>query len=112
MSVASLHARPKNVIPAGSVPRVYPIGTLIAGQPVVGENSWLLSPCGVLRSPISRGGLLHVGYTNASSFSPSIVLSTAARSLSRYSVSALHSADSGPCSLLSFACSRLRRTLG
>ena len=59
--VGSLQARPKNVSPAGNVPRVNPIGTLIDGQPVVGEKTWLLSPCGVLRSPIRRGGLLHVG---------------------------------------------------
>ena len=34
---------------------------VIAGQPVRGESTWLLSPCGVLRSPMSRGGLLQVG---------------------------------------------------
>lgn len=40
ISLPSLHARPKNVIPAGSaLPRVYPIGTVIAGKPVVGEKS-------------------------------------------------------------------------
>ena len=62
MSPLSSHARPKNVMPAGSrLSRVYPIGTLIAGKPVVGEKNWLLSPCGVFRSPMSRGGLLHVG---------------------------------------------------
>src|SRR5262245_31971427 len=61
-SVASLHGRPKNWRPAGRVsPRVNPIGTVIAGNPVLGENNWLLSPPGVLRSPMSRGGLLHVG---------------------------------------------------
>ena len=37
------------------------IGTVIDGKPVEGEKSWLLSPCGVFRSPINRGGLLHVG---------------------------------------------------
>ena len=58
----SSKARPRIDIPAGSVLfRVYPIGTVIAGIPVVGENTWLLSPAGVLRSPISRGTLLHVG---------------------------------------------------
>src|SRR5690606_33041660 len=36
MSVPYDHARPKNVMPAGSVPRVYPIGTWMAGNPVVG----------------------------------------------------------------------------
>src|SRR3954469_19490899 len=61
ISFPSLHARPKKVIPAGrAFPRVYPIGTVIAGKPVVGENPWLLSPAGVLRSPINRGGLLQV----------------------------------------------------
>ncbi len=40
ISFPSLHGRPKNVIPAGSAfPRVYPIGTVIAGKPVVGENN-------------------------------------------------------------------------
>jgi len=63
------------------------IGTETAGKPVVGANTWLLSPCGVLRSPISRGGLLHVGYTNASSFRASIVFRTAARTCSRYAAS-------------------------
>jgi hypothetical protein len=37
------------------------MGTWIAGKPVVGEKNWLLSPPGVFRSPISLGGLLHVG---------------------------------------------------
>ena len=61
ISRASSHGRPKSWSPDGSVPRVWPIGTVIAGKPVLGANSWLLSPCGVLRSPMSRGGLLHVG---------------------------------------------------
>ena len=39
MSVGSLHARPNNVTPAGSSPRVYPIGTVMAGNPVLGEKS-------------------------------------------------------------------------
>ena len=62
MSVASSHARPKIVMPAGSVSsRVKPIGTLMAGKPDVGENIWLLSPACV-SSPIERrGGKLHVG---------------------------------------------------
>ena len=34
------------------------MGTWTAGKPVVGEKNWLLSPCGVPRSPIGRGGLL------------------------------------------------------
>ena len=65
----SLHARPKNVMPAGSRPsRVHPIGTVMAGKPVVGENTWLLSPaCCCDVAPISCGGWLHVGYTSASS---------------------------------------------
>jgi hypothetical protein len=46
MSVDSLQGLPKNWSPAGSVPRVYPIGTVTAGKPVLGENSWLLSPAG------------------------------------------------------------------
>ena len=62
MSVGSDQGRPYSCSPAGNrSPRVYPIGTVIAGNPVLGENSWLLSPAGVLRSPISRGGLLQVG---------------------------------------------------
>src|ERR1039457_1379068 len=90
MSFPSLQARPKNVMPAGSVLfRVYPIGTVIAGKPVVGEKSWLLSPAGVLRSPMRRGGLLHVGYTSASSFNESIVRVTAARKRSRIASRAL-----------------------
>jgi hypothetical protein len=35
-------------------------GTVMAGKPVAGEKIWLLSPAGVLRSPMSRG-LLQVG---------------------------------------------------
>ena len=43
ISVASSHARPKNVIPAGSrLSRVYPIGTWIDGQPVVGTGPFQL----------------------------------------------------------------------
>ena len=62
ISRASSNARPKIVMPAGNeLLRDHPIGTVIAGMPVVGEKIWLLSPAGVLRSPISRGGLLHVG---------------------------------------------------
>jgi hypothetical protein len=57
-----VNARPRIDIPAGNVLlRVYPIGTVIVGIPVVGEKTWLLSPDGVLRSPINRGTLLHVG---------------------------------------------------
>ena len=37
------------------------LGTVIAGMPVVGENTWLLSPAGVCMSPITRGGKLQVG---------------------------------------------------
>ena len=40
-----------------------PIGTVTAGKPVLGLKSRLLSPCGVFRSPIVRGGLLDVGFT-------------------------------------------------
>ena len=43
--------------PAGSSPRVCPSGTLMAGYPFAGEKNWLLSPCGVLRSPMIRGGV-------------------------------------------------------
>jgi hypothetical protein len=40
MRTGSLQARPKKVTPAGRIPpRVYPIGTLIAGKPVVGEKT-------------------------------------------------------------------------
>jgi len=39
-SVASLHGLPKNWSPAGSIPpRVYPIGTVMAGNPVRGAKS-------------------------------------------------------------------------
>lgn len=55
----------KEVIPAGSMSsdscRVKPIGTVIAGNPVCGESTWLLSPAGLFISPTLRGELLHVG---------------------------------------------------
>ena len=56
---------------------------------MVGEKSWLLSPAGVLRSPIRRGGLLHVGYTSASSLSESIIVVTAARKRTRIDLTRL-----------------------
>ena len=37
------------------------IALLHKGKPVVGEKNWLLSPPGVFRSPMRRGGLLQVG---------------------------------------------------
>src|SRR5215471_20127008 len=74
ISVGSDQARPRNVMPDGNSPRTKPIGTVIAGNPVRGDNVWLLSPAGVLRSPISRGGLSHVGYTTAAILASSMTL--------------------------------------
>src|SRR5215467_4460838 len=100
-------------MPAGSVPpRVYPIGTFTAGKPDVGENTWLLSPAGVFKSPIRRRGLLQVGYTNASSFNWSIAFITAARNCSRYAFSAAHADESGPFSGPFSAFSKRNWTLG
>ena len=84
--------------------RLIAIGTVMAGKPVVGEKTWLLSPCGVFRSPIRRGGLLHVGYTSASSFSESIIASTAVRNRARIVSRAWHpGADSGGSDTVSAA---------
>ena len=66
MSDDSLNAGPRNVSPVGSMPWVNPMGTLIAGNPVWGESTWLLSPAGLVTSLTLRGGLLQVGYTTAS----------------------------------------------
>jgi len=83
------------------------MGTVIAGKPVRGEKSWLLSPCGVLRSPMSRGGLLHVGYTSASSLSESMSETTAARNRSRDASPALQpGVPSGGTVSLSAFCRR------
>jgi len=35
---------PRKVRPAGSVPWVKPMGTVMAGQPVWGDRTWELSP--------------------------------------------------------------------
>src|SRR5580704_759686 len=61
ISSPSLNDLPTNVSPAGSESYVNPIGTVIAGNPVCGDNTWLLSPAGLFTSPTLRGGLLHVG---------------------------------------------------
>jgi hypothetical protein len=44
----------------------YPIGTVIAGKPAGEAMRPLFTPDGLLRSPMSRGGLLQLGYTIAS----------------------------------------------
>src|SRR4030095_3650769 len=88
------------------------MGTWIDGRPVVGEKNWLLSPCGVFRSPIRRGGLLQVGYTNAGSRIASLTALTALRHCPRYSASALHAGVPGPFSDPSCDCSRRRWTVG
>ncbi len=88
------------------------MGTWIDGKPVVGEKNWLLSPPGVFRSPIRRGGLLHVGYTHASIFCASIVFVTAVRTCSRYAISALQASVSGPLTVAASACSRRTWTDG
>ena len=56
MILGSDHASPITCSPTGSVSRTKPMGTVIAGKPVCGDRYWLLSPWGVPRSPISRGG--------------------------------------------------------
>src|SRR5262249_57769479 len=71
--------RPKTCKPTGKVSRTNPIGTVIAGKPVGGESRGLLLPCGVLRSPIIRGGNAHVGKTSASSLWSSITFCTDSR---------------------------------
>ena len=77
ISVGSLHGRPEDLQAGRQRCRGQsPSGTVRAGKPVCGEMRVLLLPCGVLRSPISRGGLFQVGYTSASSRASSIVLST------------------------------------
>src|SRR5262245_47516409 len=100
-------------MPAGKTPfRVYPIGAVMAGDPDRGEKVWPLSPSGEFRSPISRGGLLQVGYTNASSFSASMVFVTAAPNAPRYLISSRHAALSGPCGDVAWADSSLTCTDG
>src|SRR3954453_18356645 len=59
--VGSPQARPSTCSPTGRLSRTNPIGTVIAGKPVGGDRRGLLFPCGVLRSPISRGGNAQVG---------------------------------------------------
>jgi hypothetical protein len=59
------------LMPAGRDPSVNPMGTVMQGRPVGGAIIPLLLPAGLCRSPIRRGGLLHVGYMKASRFAVS-----------------------------------------